>query len=191
MRTMTNEMYQSPVTFLNDQLAGSEIIKKSTTIGGLEGIFADEKARSERAQDETVYEVQAHMPVAEGTQGGLYFGLTKIYPGKIGDEYHMTRGHFHEMSDRAEYYWGIEGEGYLILMDRDRNTRAEKMERGSLHYIPAHTAHRVANTGNEMLSFGACWPADAGHDYKEIADHGFSSRLKEIDGKPALVPDKG
>jgi glucose-6-phosphate isomerase len=184
---MTVKMNVSPVTFLEDRLTGQGIITKSTSVAGLKGIFADEQSRSERPQEELVYEVQAHLPVEEGTLGGLFFGITKIHPGKIGAEYHMTRGHFHEMSDRAEYYWGIKGEGYLILMDRDRNTRAEKMEAGSLHYIPAHTAHRVANTGNEILSFGACWPADAGHDYKEIADHGFSGRLMEVDGHPALV----
>ena len=31
-------------------------------------------------------------------------------------------------------------------------------------------AHRVANTGNSVLSFAACWPSDAGHNYEEIAN---------------------
>jgi glucose-6-phosphate isomerase len=184
---MTAEMYSSPVQFLEDQLTGQEIINKSTSIASLKGIFKDELARSTRDQDELIYEVQAHLPVPEGTLGGLFFGLTKIHPGKVGDEYHMTRGHFHELSDRAEYYWGIKGEGYLILMDRNRKTWAQKMEPGSLHFIPEHTAHRVANTGQEILSFGACWPSDAGHDYQEIADHGFSARLRQVDGHPLLV----
>lgn len=179
-------MHDTPVTFINDQLSGEEIISKTTTIESLKGIFGDEEARAAKPQEEVVYEVQAHLPVLEGTLGGLYFGLTKIHPGKIGNEYHMTRGHFHALSDRAEYYWGIKGEGYLILMDRDRKTSAQKMEPGSLHYIPAHTAHRVANTGSQVLSFGACWPSDAGHNYKEIADHGFSARLIEVKGRPTL-----
>ena len=34
----------------------------------------------------------------------------------------------------------------LILMDRERNTWAERMMPGSLHYIPGGVAHRVANT---------------------------------------------
>lgn len=184
---MTVHMNTSPVTFLDDQLTGQEIIIKSTSVASLAGVFADEQARATRPQDELIYEVQVYLPVQEGTLGGLFFGITKIHPGKIGNEYHMTRGHFHQVSDRAEYYWGIKGEGYLILMDRDRKTRAERMEAGSLHYIPAHTAHRVANTGKDILSFGACWPADAGHDYQEIADHGFSARLMEMDGRPVLM----
>jgi glucose-6-phosphate isomerase len=45
----------------------------------------------------------------------------------------------------------------------------------------------VANTGNGPLTFGACWPADAGHNYAEIAQNGFSSRLLRVAGQPQLV----
>jgi glucose-6-phosphate isomerase, archaeal len=74
-----------------------------------------------------------------------------------------------------------------LLMDNLHNTWAEEMYPGSLHYIKGFTAHRVANTGNTILTFGACWPSDAGHDYETIAKNGFSKRLLEIDGKPALI----
>ena len=57
---------------------------------------------------------------------------------------------------------------------------------GSLHYIPGGVAHRVANTGNSVLSFAACWPSDAGHNYEEIANKGFSARLVEVNGTPKL-----
>ncbi len=182
-------MIVPPVEFLKDELKGKEIINKSTCIGDLKNIFKDEQQRMLISQDKLVYEVQAYLPVDEGTLGGLFFGITKIHPGKVGNEYFMTRGHFHEISDRAEYYWGIKGQGALILMDRNRKITAEIMQEGSLHYIPAHTAHRVANTGNNTLSFGACWPADAGHNYKEIAANGFSGRLLDIDGLPQLIAE--
>ena len=74
----------------------------------------------------------------------------------------------------------------LILMDRERNTWAERMMPGSLHYILGGVAHRVANTGNSVLSFAACWPSDAGHNYEEIANKGFSARLVEVNGTPKL-----
>ena len=86
-------------------------------------------------------------------------------------------------SDRAEFYWGL----MLILMDRERNTWSEEVYPGSLHYIGSEIAHRLANTGNQKLIVGACWPSDAGHDYEEITVNGFSARLVEVDGKPALV----
>jgi glucose-6-phosphate isomerase len=173
--------------FTADNLTGQTVIHKTTRAADLKNIYKDNESLLSLPQDEIIYEVDAYLPVDEGTLGGLFFGLTKINPGKVGDEYYMTRGHFHSLSDRGEFYWGIKGHGALILMTRDRVTRHEEMRPGTLHYIPAHTAHRVANTGDEPLSFGACWPSDAGHDYEEIEKHGFSSRLFDINGKPALV----
>jgi glucose-6-phosphate isomerase len=82
----------------------------------------------------------------------------------------------------------MEGEGMLILMSEDRSrTWAEKMEPGSIHYIHGHTAHRTANTGNTVLSFGAFWPSDAGHDYATISEQGFSKILVDRGGVPTLV----
>ncbi len=168
-------------------LSGEGVIDSQRNIGQLANVFGDEESRKKMNQDELVYNVQAHLPAKEGTSGGLYFGTTIIQPGKVGNEYFMTRGHFHSISDRAEYYWGVKGEGMLILMDKNRNTWAEKMYSGSLHYIGPDIAHRVANTGNVPLHFGASWPSDAGHNYNEIDQNGFSARLVEVNGKPTLV----
>jgi glucose-6-phosphate isomerase len=45
----------------------------------------------------------------------------------------------------------------------------------------------VANVGEGQLCFGACWPADAGHDYETIAKHGFSARVLKLNGKTEVV----
>ena len=97
----------------------------------------------------------------------------------------MTKGHFHAKRDTAEYYFCISGRGALILMDEEGNCWAEKMERGTLHYIPRSVAHRLANTGEEVLAVGCCG-ADCGHDYASIARTGFAKRLREVDGEPKL-----
>ena len=76
----------------------------------------------------------------------------------------------------------------LILMDRNNNTWAEEVYPGRLHYIGGETAHRLANTGDDNLVVGACWPSDAGYDYEEIEKNGFSARLLEVNGKPLLIP---
>jgi glucose-6-phosphate isomerase len=170
------------------EIAGSNVSQSIKKIKELPGIFADEQAWQATDPETIVYKVQVHAPVERNTEGGLLFGTTWLMPGKIGSEYFLTQGHFHEIGNRAEYYWGIEGEGVLLLMDKSRVCRAERMYPGSLHYIPADTAHRVANCGNGVLSFGACWPADAGYDYDEIRINGFSARLIEADGVPVLVP---
>jgi len=166
---------------------GADLIENNKTIGQLADMFLDENARQQMDQSQQVYRVQAHLPVADGTTGGLFFGTTWIQPGTVGGEYFMTHGHFHQLANRGEYYWGLKGSGVLILMDEQRNGRAEYMYPGSLHYIPAYTAHRVANIGDDELSFGACWPSDAGHNYDEIKKHGFSKRLLNRDGVPTLV----
>jgi glucose-6-phosphate isomerase len=71
-------------------------------------------------------------------------------------------------------------------MDKTRNIRAECISPGSLHYINGEISHRVVNTGGSVLSFGACWPSDAGHNYETVARTGFSARVIEVDGKPEV-----
>ena len=99
----------------------------------------------------------------------------------------MTHGHFHLKRNRTEYYGTVEGEGALMLMGEDRETRMEPMFPGTLHFIPPNTAHRVANTGKVPLRFVACWPSDAGHDYDSIRQLGFSARLMNVDQRSMLV----
>lgn len=169
-------------------LQGPGLITSERHLGDLQGVFEDEASRQALPADCLVYRVTAHMPVSQGTEGGLYFGTSFIEPGRVGDEYFMTRGHLHQKIEAAEYYWGIRGEGMLILMDENRRCTAQRVRPGSLHYIPGKVAHRLANTGKEVLAVGACWGAEAGHDYAAIEQHGFSARLKAVDGVAALIP---
>lgn len=174
---------------LTGMLAGDEIITTEKKLGQLTNVFRDEKIRVSMNQDLSVYKVQAWMPVKEGTPGGLFFGNSTVYPGKVGNEYFMTRGHFHALADTSEYYWCIKGEGVLLLMDERRIIKTQKMLPGSLHYIPGRTAHRVVNTGKQELVFNACWPSDAGHDYETINLDGFSARLIDVGGVPKMITE--
>ncbi|MEO6187976.1 MAG: glucose-6-phosphate isomerase family protein, partial [Ginsengibacter sp.] len=112
-------------TFINGQLSGSTVVHTVKKLIELDGVFEDQTAFNRMDGNQHAYEVDAFFPVESGTEGGLFFGLTHLYPGRVGDEYFMTKGHFHAIENRAEYYWGIEGEGILLLMDKQRNTRAE------------------------------------------------------------------
>ena len=183
MGTITNP----EVTFLGNTLLGKPVQKLTRTIGDLKGLFADQNAFEQQDANQIAYEVDSYYPVPEGTEGGLFFGITRIQSGTIGNEYMMTKGHSHVLENRAEFYWCIEGKGMMLFMDKDRNVWAEKMFPGSLHYIKGLTAHRVANTGESVLSFGACWPSDAGHNYELIAKNGFAKRLMKVNGEPQLV----
>jgi glucose-6-phosphate isomerase len=164
-----------------------DIVKSETRIADLKGFFEDEEARKAMRQDQTVYHVEAAMPEEEGTPGGLFFGASFILPGLVGDEYFMTKGHYHHNMERAEYYWCITGKGLLLLMDENRRIRTEEFSPGNLCYIPRRMAHRLVNTGDEVLTVGACWPSDAGHNYGEILSRGFAARVKKVKGSPKVV----
>jgi glucose-6-phosphate isomerase len=132
-----------------------------------------------------IYEVQAaDLPEVEGQ---ILYCTTTIYPGKIGAEYHMTKGHYHLKRDRAEVYLGTAGQGYLLLQQEGSAIRSIPMCTGTAAYVPANWAHRTVNTGDEPFIFFAAWPGDAGHDYGTIEQKGFAMALVEHLGKPTLI----
>jgi glucose-6-phosphate isomerase, archaeal len=187
--TATELGVQIMANFSSGKLVGERIQLLARAIKDMKGIFRDENARQSLNQDAVVYRVQGVHPVAEGEEGGLFWGTTFIEPGMVGDEYFMTKGHFHANRCRGEYYLTVTGRGALIFMDENRRTTFESMQPGTLHYVPAHTAHRVANIGESVLACWACWPSDAGHDYDSIASRGFSARLRRVNGVATLVEE--
>jgi len=176
------------VDFATGALSGPSLVEITRTLADLQGVFADQAAFEALDSSRVVYRVQLLQPVPPDTEGSLFWGATFVEAGLVGDEYFITAGHFHTKRNRAEYYSTVRGTGALILMDEARNSRVEWMTPGSTHYIPASTAHRVANIGPSRLSFLACWPGDAGHDYETIRLRGFGVRLRSVGGQPTLVP---
>ena len=163
-------------------------VERSTkTVAQMADVFADEQARQQMAPHTLMYAVEYWRPVIDGTEGGLFWGNSTIFPGVVGDEYFMTRGHFHARPDRAEYYITVSGAGVLVLMDEQRRGSVQLMEPGTTHYIPGRIAHRVVNTGDTPLTFLACWPSDAGHDYATIEKRGFSLRVVRRNGRPEVL----
>lgn len=132
-----------------------------------------------------IYEVQvARVPEDDGH---VPHCTTIIYPGVVGDEFHMTKGHFHARRDRGEVYLGLAGEGMLLLQTEVGAFRAVEMRPGTIAYVPPLWAHRTVNTGDEPFVFLAAWPGDAGHDYGTIEETGFVKLLVKQNGKPTLV----
>jgi glucose-6-phosphate isomerase, archaeal len=169
---------------------GRRLETSRRTLGELGSFFHDQVALKQMPSSTLLYEVQVYQPIPEGVEGGLFCGNTTLYPGSVGDEYFMTKGHFHHIRNRGEFYVTRKGEGALLLMEEGGATVAEPMSTGSVHYIPGHHAHRVANTGTEPLVFIACWMSDAGYDYETIERNGFSARLLKRNGVPTLVPQE-
>ncbi len=169
-------------------LRGTGVTESAKTLRQLAGYFRDETARAAMNPETILYRVQSYEPQPEGVEGAICCATTFLMPGKVGDEYFMTRGHYHAAQDKPEMEVTVSGEGILILMDQNRQTRAEIMRPGSVHTVPPRTAHRVANTGTQPLVFVSYWPSETGHDYGEIVSRGFSGRVREINGAPSLVP---
>jgi len=182
---------EAQVDWLTGTMRGSAVQQATKTLRELAGLFHDTDALRRMDESTVVYRVQWTEPVIQGTMGGLFWGSTIIEPGRVGDEYFMTHGHFHSKRDRGEYYGAIGGKGLLLLMDEFRVTRTEAMFPGSLHFIAGGLAHRVVNTGDEPLLFWACWPSDAGHDYASIKAEGFGARVLLRDGRPAVIHERG
>ena len=140
-----------------------------------------------KREDPLIYEVY-NVDVPE-EEGQLLHGFTVLHPGRVGDEYYMTKGHFHVVMDTAEIYLGLEGQGTLLMQTKEGVFQALEMERGTIAYVPPYWAHRTVNRGKDPFVFLAVWPGHSGHDYGTIEESGFTKRLVERDGQPVLVPN--
>jgi len=113
--------------------------------------------------------------------------VTRIYPGQVGDEYFMTKGHFHLLLEMPEIYFCLRGQGCLLLESAEGDFHSQWLSPGTVSHIPPGYAHRAVNVGGELLIFSAVQHLKAGHDYGKIAQRGFSKLVVQRDGKPQLV----
>ncbi len=171
---------------LTGEIAGASTVERH--LCDLRGCFADSaafEAALARANP-LLYSVAAVAP-AQG-EGELHYGVGKIMPGKIGDEYYMTKGHLHAWRPAAEFYFGLSGEGVMLLEDEATGeSRMLPLRPNSAVYVPGFTAHRTMNVGPTPLTYIGVYPARAGHDYSTIAKANFRCIVVERDGKPVML----
>lgn len=157
-------------------------------LSGMRTMFADQAAVEailQREGDRLIYEVYpVELPEEPGQ---VLHGTTVLYPGRVGDQFHMTKGHFHTRRDRAEVYLGLSGRGALLLQTEGGETRLVPMQAGTVAYVPPYWGHRTANTGEEPFIFFAAWPGDSGHDYAAVERNDFRQILVARDGKAVLT----
>ncbi|MEZ0327143.1 MAG: glucose-6-phosphate isomerase family protein [Fimbriimonas sp.] len=167
------------LTNLSTGMLEGDLTEIRRTVGDLAGYWQDEAAAA-LISGQLLYVTQTWFPVADGTEGAVLWGNTVLMPGVVGDEYFMTRGHFHLKQDRCELCIMVSGKGALVLMDHARNVEVQEMAAGSTHYVHGHLAHRTVNTGDEPLVFLCAWPADCGHDYEVVRTQGFAKKLHRL-----------
>jgi glucose-6-phosphate isomerase len=152
-------------------------------------LFSDQGAVQHTLQggDPIVYEVHTRPFVT--SLSDFTFAVTRIYPGKVGDEYYLTKGHHHQLLNQPEIYFCLQGQGCLLLETGEGDFQVHWWTPGTLSHIPPGYAHRTVNTGSEAMVFSSFYHLSAGHDYSSVARRGFAQIVVERDGKPTLIPN--
>lgn len=131
--------------------------------------------------------------------------ITVWEPGKVGDEYIKTYGHYH-IGQLDETYWLLYGEGVVLqqklvdekVADEVAEFKAIPVKSGDSVYMPPGYGHLVANIGSTYMvtaddspvNFGDEDPVSMpGHaDYEMVKKmRGFAYYVVERNGKPALI----
>ena len=157
----------------------------------MKGMFADEARRAslEAESDPLIYEFH-EMGLPEDP-GHVAFGTSIVYPGRVGDEYFMTKGHFHTILETGEVYYCLRGDGFMLMENPEGLTEAQPLKPGVAVYVPPRFAHRSVNVSaaERLITFFA-FRADAGHDYGTIETKGFRKLIVERDGRPEIVDNR-
>jgi glucose-6-phosphate isomerase len=154
----------------------------------MKGMYADSAAfdKAVAEGDPLVYEFY-ELGVPEHP-GDLAFGTSITYSGKVGNEYYMTKGHFHTILETAEVYYTLSGEGFMLTENPEGDVILQPLYPGIAVYIPKRYAHRSINSGKTPLITFFAFRADAGHDYGTIETKGYRKLVVEgLDGKPRMI----
>jgi len=176
-------MKDFPMVFdlLNPEIIPSHvdnhIIRK---LSSLRGQFYDNKAFEDMLaiEDTVIYEVyEIKRPEVAGE---MLMGISIVHPGKVGQEFFMTKGHYHTILETAEVYYCMRGEGFMVMENPEGEFSIECLSPGRVLYVPPRWAHRSICTSrqDDLITFFV-YPADAGHDYGTIEDRGFHKMVIE------------
>lgn len=158
------------------------------TLSSMEGQYLDKKAYASllEAEDTLLYEVyELTRPAVAGEQ---IHGVSILHPGLVGDEYFMTKGHFHTVLDTSEVYVVLQGQGKMVMETPEGDWAVEDLIPGKILYVAPRWAHRSVNTSLEedLITFFA-YPGNAGHDYGTIETQGYRKLVLHEDGKAVLA----
>jgi glucose-6-phosphate isomerase len=172
-----------PRTQLDDY--DNHIIRR---LSAMKGQYADQAAFEAMLAKEDTLLYQVFEIKRPTISGELLNGLSVLHPGKVGNEYFMTKGHFHAVLETAEVYHCLKGEGYIVMETPEGEWAVEELRPGRVLYVPPRWAHRSVNTSpNQDLTTFFVYPGHAGHDYGTIEKQGFRKLIIEENGKPKII----
>ena len=118
----------------------------------------------------------------------ILHGISIVHPGKVGEEYYMTKGHFHTVLETAEIYYTLKGRGYMVMETPEGDWAVEELAAGRVLYVPPRWAHRSINvSADEDLVMFFAYPGHAGHDYGTIETQGFRKLVVDKGDGPEIV----
>jgi len=157
-------------------------------LSSMRGQFADQAAYAAQLEKEDTVLYEVYELKRPEVAGELLHGISIVHPGKVGDEYYMTKGHFHTVLETAEIYECLKGEGVMVMETPEGEWAVEELRPGKILYVPPRWAHRSVNTGSgeDLVTFFV-YPGNAGHDYGTIETQGFRKLMLEVGGRPQIV----
>lgn len=149
-------------------------------LSSMRGQYQDTSAYDDllAKSDVVLYEVyEIRRPEVSGE---LLSGISIVHPGKVGNEFFMTKGHFHSVLETAEIYYCLKGEGFMVMEDPEGNSSIEPLVPGTYLYVPPRWAHRSVCVGRQedLVTF-FIYPGHAGHDYGTIEKQGFRKLIMD------------
>lgn len=137
---------------------------------------------------DVIYTVYRDVP-DEGKPEGMRADVTVISPGKLGQEYHKTYGHYHQ-GEGVETYKLLSGEGVILIQKPDFNlenieaVRLVKLPPNQLIDIPSGWGHVLVNTGSsELITVNYLSPETENIYSTYEKKHGAAYYIIENDGK--------
>ncbi len=162
------------------------IIKRK--LSAMKGQFLDQEAYNSMLHDEDPVLYEVYEIKRPNIAGELLHGLSVVHPGKVGDEYFMTKGHFHKLMETAEIYYCLHGQGFMVMETPEGDWDVKPLRPHSVLYVPPRWAHRSVNAStDEDLVMFFVYPGNAGHDYGSIEKQGCRKLVVDYDGVPTII----
>ena len=150
--------------------------------------YLDTQACEAMLAEEDTLLYQVYETVRFHNSGEVLHGLSVLHPGKVGNEYFMTKGHFHSVLETGEVYHCLKGQGMIVMETPEGDWAVEELQPNTVLYVPPRWAHRSVNTSpDEDLVTFFCYPGHSGHDYGTIETQGFRKLVVEENGEPKII----
>ena len=151
-------------------------------LSNMAGQYQDEEAYTRMLKEEDTLLYEVYEIKRPEVAGEILHGISIIHPGMVGNEYFMTKGHFHTVLETAEIYYTLKGHGYMVMETPEGDWAVEKLDPGRVLYVPPRWAHRSVNTDHaEDLVMFFAYPGNAGHNYAAIETQGFRKIIVKMD----------